>query len=161
MNLGSYSDISNCVTNGNGEFNLAIRSTYARDSLDTYRIESSSSSDNYFGVAKEVNAQKAEKLKNNAVGSMKVYKKMIATIHVRHSGLANPDDFILIEINGVLNSGNDTFYGTDSVKEIGHEVVPDYPTIISWRGIKSRNHFGPITDTVIFTKSANAYDISY
>ncbi len=161
LNLDSYSDIANCVTNGNGEYILTIRSTYALDSSDKYRIESSSYSDNYFGVAKEINAQKAEILKSNSVDSIKVYKKIIANFYIRHSGVANADDFILININGVFNFGNDLFYGTDSLKENSHEVVPNSPTIILWRGIKNNIHFGPITDTVFFRNANNFYVISY
>lgn len=161
LNFGSRYNIANCVTNEKGEYILTIGSTYAQDSSDTYRIQSSSYSDNYFGVEKDINAQKAEILKDNSVDSIKVYKKIIANFYIRHSGVANPDDFILIEINGIFNFGNDNFYGTDSLNQNSHEVVPNSPTIIFWRGIKNNIHFGPITDTVFFSNTNNFYVISY
>ncbi len=161
LNLGSYSDIANCVTSESGEFILTIHRIYAQGSSDKYRVETSSYSDNYFSIAKEINAQKAELVKSNFVDSIKVYKKIIAKFYVRHSGQANAADFILIDITGVYNFGNDNFYGTDSVAQNSHEVVPNSPTIISWRGVKNNIHFGPTTDTVIFTKQNNSYFISY
>lgn len=160
VNLGSYVDIAKDVTNEHGEFNLKIQDTYSQDSLDKYVIESGFS-DNYFGLAKEINAKTAHAMKNNFLETIKVYQKIMVNFYVRHSGIANSGDFILINISGVYNSGNNIFYGTDSLQQNNQEIVPNSPTIISWRGIKNNTNFGPIIDTVSFIKLNDSYIISY
>lgn len=160
FNLGSYYNIANCNTNVNGEYILTTKRIYAQDSTDYYVLESLSSN-NYFGLRKELNAKNAELLKSILIDNIKVYKMIIVNFYIHHLGVINANNFILIDINGVYNYGNDGFHGTDSVQQNSHEVVPNSRTAITWRGVKNNIHFGPITDTVIFTNSNNTYNISY
>lgn len=160
FNFGSQDDIANGSTNKYGDFSIKVRKTYAIDNTDTYEIVSSGSNE-YFGIGKIINAKEAESTKINFIDSLVVYRKMIVNVFVRHLGPSNADDNILINYNGIELSSSDLFYGSDSLKQNSHELVPNSPTVISWQGIKNNIRYGPITDTVVFTKEKNTYFISY
>ena len=160
FNLGSYSKIANCVTNLNGEYILTTNRTYAKDSLDNYEIESLRN-DNYFGCSEKINAQNADVVKNNSIATIKIYKKIFVNFYVHHLGVANSNDNIFIDINGVFNYRNSFYFGSDSLQQDNLEIVPNSPTIIIWKGIKNNIRFGPFTDTVIFSNINNSYNIFY
>jgi hypothetical protein len=161
LNLGSYNNIINSTTNQNGEYRLKINRLFAKNILDTYKIESLSSS-NYFGCSKELNAKNVEALTNNTIENIKVYKRLDVNFYIHHSGINNPTDYIFVSIyNGFFNDRSDSFYGTDSIKQNNYEVVPNLKYGITKRGIKNGIQFGPVTDSIIFTATNNNFNIYY
>ena len=160
LNFFTRSDIAESATNAEGEFILKINKSYLVDSSDYYAIQSYDQSGNYFGIGKNLNAKHAETIKNNYLGILKNSKRLTTTFTITHTGPSNASDFIRINIDYLYHQIND-FNGFTSVSQYSCDVVPNSPTIISWRGIKNNINFGPFIDTVSFTNSNNLYNISY
>jgi len=59
FNLGNWNNISNCITDINGNFTLTTPYAMAKDTDDYYKIEALSST-NYFGFSKSIVAKQAE-----------------------------------------------------------------------------------------------------
>lgn len=160
LNLGSYSNIAHCVTNEKGEFNMAISRSYAKDIKDKYTINAHNA-EHYFGLRKELNAQKADINKNNLVDSVVTYKKITAHLTVRHLGEINQDDLIALDFRGIYNSARELFYGDMQVVERQYDVVANSNITISWRSKRDNKYSGQYTETVKFTKQDTTYLIEY
>lgn len=160
LNLGSYSNIAQCVTNKKGEFYMAISRAYAKDIKDKYTINAYNT-EHYFGLRKELNAQKADMTKNNLIDSLVTYKKKTAHLTVRHLGEINHDDLITLDFRGIYNSARELFYGDIQVVERQYDVVENSNIIISWSSKRDNKYSSPKIDTVKFTKQDTTYLIEY
>jgi hypothetical protein len=160
--LRTKDNVANCVTNGNGEFILKTNRTYAKDSLDAYSVVSAVN-DAYFENGKSLNAKNAESLVNIKLDDIEVYKKIRVNFLVRHSGVNNPNDYVLVDLSCAANptSNGAFYYGTDSLLQNKYEVIPNIKYNVERRGKKNNISFGPIQDSIIFTNTNNTYNIYY
>jgi hypothetical protein len=160
--LRTKDNIANCVTNKNGEFTLKTNISYAKDSLDAYSIMSGIN-DAYFENGKSLNAKSAESLVNIKLDDIEVYKKIKVNFLIHHSGINNPNDYVLVDLSCAANptSYGTFYYGTDSLIQNKYEVIPNIKYNIDLRGKKNNIRFGPIQDSIIFTNYNNIYNIYY
>lgn len=160
--LRTKNNIANCVTNQNGEFLLKTNISYAKDSLDAYSIVTAVN-DAYFENGKSLNAKNAESLVNIKLDDIEAYKKIRVNFLVRHLGVNNPNDYVLVDLSCAANptSNGAFYYGTDSLLQNKYEVIPNIKYNIDRRGKKNNISFGPIQDSVIFTNTNNIYNIYY